>query len=334
MRLWTPGHPTGPALRAHADRVYGLSLSPDGRTLLSAGVDGLAMAWDLATGEGRSLARQEGRVHRAGFLPDGQRAFTAGQDGALRTWRRDGSPAAWVPEGSVQAHDGAAWWAEPDAQGTALWSVGADRRLVRWDLGTGHLQVLAEGLGARGGVTLRPYRLAGDRVLVCDGRGGLAVFGPDGRRDHALPFDPVCPSLRVSPAGDWVAVPSGGEVHRFDPESGATRPLARQAAEIHAIAISGDGRLLATAGLDGTARIWRIEDGAATIAWRADGPVLGVAFSADGQRLAAAGVDAVLWWGPVDEARLVPAEPAALGRWIRGLTTSPAPALPTGAPPP
>ena len=96
-------------------------------------------------------------------------------------------------------------------------------------------------------------------------------------------------------------------------------------ADIHALAWSPDGAYVASAGLDGTARLWRVADGAGAIVWRGAGPVLGVAFSPNSATLAVSGVDAVVWEGPVDASALVPRDPELLHARIAGLTQMIAP---------
>jgi WD40 repeat protein len=211
-----------------------------------------------------------------------------------------------------------------EVDGDEAWSAGADRVLRRWRWGSDAApEVVVEGLGPPNGQTLRPLRVSPGTVVLCDGTpGGLMVVGPSGARRLSLPVEPVCPSLVVSPDGRTVAVPSGGDVGLVDLGSGAYTPLARVDSDVHALAFSPDGSMLATAVLDGTARVWRVSDGAGAILWRTDGPVLGVAFSSDGARLAAGGAGGLVWEGELGAAAWVPADPAARSAWLRRLTSA------------
>lgn len=75
-------------------QVYGVSLSPDGKTLATAGWDKTIRLWDCATGAQTSSAvvgdaNQPGldtRMYGVDFSPDGSRLATADMSGMVRCW--------------------------------------------------------------------------------------------------------------------------------------------------------------------------------------------------------------------------------------------------------
>src|SRR5205085_1133608 len=90
-----------------------------------------------------------------------------------------------------------------------------------------------------------------------------------------------------------------GRVRLWDVATGRfVRDLTGHGARVNGLAVSPDGRLLATAGADKAVRLWALPSGEAVGAWTAHAnEAEAVAFSPDGRLLASAGRDgAVRVW--------------------------------------
>ena len=88
MRLWDAG--TGKDLRdfkGHRGEVTTVAFLPDGRSALSASMDGTLRLWDLETGKERRRMAHNGGAYDVAVSPDGRRALSAGfGDHMVRLW--------------------------------------------------------------------------------------------------------------------------------------------------------------------------------------------------------------------------------------------------------
>ncbi len=64
-----------------------MAFTPDGKTLVTAGADGLAKIWDVANGSVRAdLAGHQHDVLCLAISPDGKTVATGGEDMTIRLW--------------------------------------------------------------------------------------------------------------------------------------------------------------------------------------------------------------------------------------------------------
>ena len=228
--------PTGDPLltiSAHDTYIFALTFSPDGRTLISGGMDGCVKFWDTKTGNCWQTLQAEGAIWSLAFSPDGQ-WLAIGTGGARRlitvwNWRNqqclktlighEGQPSTLVFVPSSASEDRNRL--QDDFQGVRLVSGSHDATLKVWDLDRETcLQTLSEHQGVIFAVKLHPQ---GDRFAS-------ASF------DRTVKL--------------WDAA-TGICLHTF---TGHT-------AEVTSVSFSADGQMLASSSYDRTIRLWDTASG-------------------------------------------------------------------------
>ena len=237
-----------------------LAWTPDGKTLVSSGQDGLVRFWDPADGKQvRQFKPAWGGVTALAYSPDGKHLLLGGGDGSVhflddaigREVRAVGAP-------TVQPQQVTALALNPD-DGTVL-AAGADGSVGDRDPSTGASASLTDAP--------RNFRVQPRAAVSPDGRsyavwGGddlLTVYDAAGKeRFHATTQIAQLDGLLFSPDGKTLAAwaPLSSQIALWDVATGKETSRVKTARLLaHQIAFSPDGKSVASRGSDGLLHVW------------------------------------------------------------------------------
>ncbi len=293
-------------IAAHLQWTNDLDFAPDGRTLASCGgSENLIRLWDVATGRerlGADLPRSD--IRTMGISPDGRRVATGGYDGTIREWDiSTGRPLRLVGRCDHIVQDLAY---TPD--GTGLVTGSYDKTCRLWDLATGderrrfdvingwisYVAVSPDGRSLTSGMKTFDIATGRQKAILLDAQG--KEYGNPNYLEGLFTPDSAGVLAR---ADDGVVL--------FDASSGRRLGLvAKPPQGYYALALSYDGRLLATGGEnsggrgpnDYSIRLWEVASGREVARLGGDGdghlggptgPTTALAFSHNGRWLASGG---------------------------------------------
>ncbi|MEV5708612.1 serine/threonine-protein kinase [Actinoallomurus sp. NPDC052274] len=218
--------------------VEAMAFSPDGRTLTAVGESGLVGVWTLRTREydGQRMSSRESSCKSGALSADATEAACMTLDGDITVWDVE------------KKHAVAQWpgYGQNLGKGLALSPDGAT------------IAVAEEPNSGQAGVRLWDVRdpdKRTDLAGVMTSPGNALVFGADGR---ALAFPAYSGAADSNGQIEVWKVPHGGKKAAWN----TTTP------EIWAMAVSRDGRLVATADVDG-AVLWNARSGEKAASWHA-----------------------------------------------------------------
>ena len=292
------------ALEGHSDAIRSIRFSPDGTRLVSGSQDNTIRVWDFVTGNSVSTFRGHGRaVTAAMFLPDEKHLLSASHDRSVREWDIETyQEQRTLTDRSLNGHSDAVLAASysPKDQNHIV-TASRDRSARTWNALTGMTELeLKEG----------------HEYLASS-----AVFFPDGLRLVTAAVDNTTRIWDVTTGGEtrsfketgrtaavavsrnklWFA--TGGSrteetgqawnAQLWNAETGERiRVFPDHVAEVNAVAISPDDRLLATGDLNGHVRLWNIETGELVSKLEGhQGKISAIRFLKSGTRLMTASID-------------------------------------------
>jgi WD40 repeat protein len=265
-------------------------VTPDGRTLVSAGEGGVLWVWDLVN---HSLK---------------DRFFI--NDVAEKEWML-WEAGSWLPVGMAPKFHEAVTALAVSPNGKTLAAASSRGEVTLWDLPAARLRL---ALPARhDAVRCLAFSPVGQTLAVNDGSAVrlwdlTAEEGPRVRSTLTGRSGRVrC--LAFAPSGHLLAV--GGEDRRvvlWDLEQQRETALGSHTDTVQALAFALDGRTLASGGADGKLKLWHVSTEHELFSLPGhSGPVRAVVFSPDGKTLASGGVtpaevgEAFLWQASAGE---------------------------------
>jgi WD40 repeat protein/ABC-type transport system substrate-binding protein len=269
----------------------GAAFSPDSRLVVTAGGDGVARIWDVATGQLRSeLKGHTASLNDASFSPDGRYAVTASDDATAKLWEVASGREVVTMQGHTQTVIRARF--SPDGRYVAtssydfipiVYEVPTGRAIATL---TGHLNGVPQVVFSPDSrfvltfswdATAKLWQLPDGKELVTY-KGHLkyinnVAFSPDGRYIVTASDD--------NTAKVW-ETQSGQEVFTFKGHSGP----------VDSVAFSPDGRYIVSTSQDGTAQVWESLPGKELATFYSDTePFNSASFSPDGRYLVVASSD-------------------------------------------
>ncbi len=220
------------AFGGHGDSLYAAVLSPDGKTLATAGYDQEIKLWSIETGaELRSLRGHNAAVYDLAFRPDGKILASGSGDRTVKLW--DVSSGARLDTFSQPLKDIHTVAFSPD--GSRIAAGGADNRIRIWRVSSS---------GAEGTNELLVSRFAHEGAVL------KLAFSPDGRS--------ILSSADDRTVKLWGAESMPGEMPG---EMTERRVFERQSDWAPAVSFTADGKLAVVGRLDGSLGFYSVETG-------------------------------------------------------------------------
>jgi RNA polymerase sigma factor (sigma-70 family) len=293
----------------HSGTVYAVALSPDRKTLVSAGDDHLIRLWDLKSGKALgTLQGHTGPVRCLAFSRDGKTLASGGNDKLICLWDMTAAGRPGTKPMQLAGHTDMVLSVVFSPDGKTLVSGGWDGTARAWDPATGKLLRTFDNDKGRvrwvafapDGKTVAGVCLAGEwfkgTVQLWDAATGkhLRQIGPDSKEKIYRISE-----VAFSPDGATLAVAADERLQLFEVSSGEQLHKGKKwLGEAYCVAFAPDGKTVAF-GAHGRLKLATVATGRELREFEGEQNYFySLAFSADGKTLVGSGTRTVGVWDP------------------------------------
>jgi WD40 repeat protein len=287
IRLWDAANFTSLGiLNGHTDAITSLAFSADSRRIVSGSADQTLRFWEPPAGLSERVAKTGGNVWQMVISRDSSLLAVAQGDGIVRILNLSATSPPLTCTGPESRIDSVAF----NPTGSRLVSVSSDSIRV---LDSSNCTVLTalKNEDRTQDMAMNPD---GTRFATGNLSGVLDVWDlNEGRRIWHTDQAGYVRDLVYSPDGTRIVATAGRDIRVWDVDRPAViLTMTGHEDDVNSVAVSRDGRWIASGSDDRTVRLWSASTGepVATLAGH-DASVLAVAFSPDNTRLVSGGSD-------------------------------------------
>jgi len=283
--------------KGHSNGVNAVSLSSDGKRVISASRDKTLILWDVESGEPiRTFKGHSYVVNAVSISNDGKRAISSSLDKTLILWDVESGK----PIHTFNGHSHGVNAVSLSNDGKRVISASRDNTLILWDVESG--EPIRAFKGHSDGVNAVSLSSDGKRAISGSLDKTLILWDVESGEPIRTLKGHSSSVVTVSLSSDGKRAISGSwdkTLILWDVESGEPiRAFKGHSSVVDAVSLSSDGKRAISGSLDNTLILWDVESGEPIRAFKGhSGGVNAVSLSSDGKRAISGSLDntLILW---------------------------------------